>query len=46
MSGWLVLRVDDSTGTLDEQLCRVVRTVRGDADYAALVRAGGHHVTT
>lgn len=29
--GWLVFRVDDATGTLDEQLCRVARLVRAES---------------
>lgn len=32
--GWLMFRIDDHTGGLDEQLCRVVVVVRGLPDDA------------
>ena len=30
--GWLVFRVDNDSDTLDEQLCRVVRTIRAELE--------------
>jgi very-short-patch-repair endonuclease len=43
--GWLVFRVDDTSDTLEEQLCRVVRVVRSDSDYVKLAEldGGGDH---